>query len=205
MRDLRVCFVGDSFVAGVGDPEHRGWVGRLCARSADAGRPLTAYNLGVRRETSADVLARWHAECSPRLALGEDRRVVISLGVNDTTVDDTSVEFGGVRVAPDSSVAALSALLDGVAGEGWSALVVGPPPIADADQNRRIGALDLRFAELCAARDAPYVSVFGSLAECPVWCREVATGDGAHPGAAGYQRLADVVWPAWSAWTETHR
>jgi MFS family permease len=27
----RVCFVGDSYVAGFGDPEHRGWVGRVVA------------------------------------------------------------------------------------------------------------------------------------------------------------------------------
>ena len=58
MTDLRVVFVGDSFVAGVGDPEGRGWVGRVVAAAHAAGLPLTAYNLGVRRETSADVLAR---------------------------------------------------------------------------------------------------------------------------------------------------
>lgn len=27
--DVRVCFVGDSFVAGVGDAQHLGWAGRL--------------------------------------------------------------------------------------------------------------------------------------------------------------------------------
>ena len=29
VRDLRVCFVGDSYVAGVGDTAGLGWVGRL--------------------------------------------------------------------------------------------------------------------------------------------------------------------------------
>lgn len=28
-RDLRICFLGDSFVAGVGDPRCLGWAGRL--------------------------------------------------------------------------------------------------------------------------------------------------------------------------------
>lgn len=193
MRDLRVCFVGDSFVAGVGDPEHRGWVGRLCERSENAGLPLTAYGLGVRRQTSADVLARWHAECSPRLAAGEDRRVVVSFGVNDITV-----EAGSPRVEAEASVAALGTLLDGVARAGWSGMVVGPPPIDDAAQNRRIAALDRSFAELCASRGTPYATVFDALVDCPVWSREVAEGDGAHPGAAGYQRFADLVWPVWS-------
>ncbi len=63
--DLRVCVVGDSFVTGVGDPEHLGWVGRLAARTHHAGLPLTAYSLGVRRQTSREVTDRWRAECSP--------------------------------------------------------------------------------------------------------------------------------------------
>jgi lysophospholipase L1-like esterase len=36
--DVRVCFVGDSFVAGVGDPRHLGWAGRLAAQSQRKGR-----------------------------------------------------------------------------------------------------------------------------------------------------------------------
>ena len=68
--DLRVCFLGDSFVAGVGDPEHRGWVGRLAARTSREGQPLTVYDLGVRRETSRDLLRRWHGKCVPRLPAG---------------------------------------------------------------------------------------------------------------------------------------
>ncbi|MGY1719781.1 GDSL-type esterase/lipase family protein [Blastococcus sp. SYSU DS0552] len=195
-RDLRVCFIGDSFVAGVGDPEHRGWVGRLCARSHGAGLPLTAYNLGVRRETSADVLARWSAECRPRLSAGDDRRVVVAFGVNDTTV-----EAGGPRVPEDASVAVLAELLAAAADAGWPVLVVGPPPVADAGQNHRIAALDVRFGELCAARGVPYAGVLASLTGSATWRREVAEGDGAHPGAAGYQRYADLLWPAWAAWT----
>lgn len=48
LTDLRVCFVGDSFVAGVGDPQHLGWTGRIAARTYQAGQPLTSYVLGVR-------------------------------------------------------------------------------------------------------------------------------------------------------------
>ena len=40
-RDLRICFVGDSFVAGVGDPLCLGWPGRLAARTFADGQPLT--------------------------------------------------------------------------------------------------------------------------------------------------------------------
>src|SRR5690606_27298725 len=62
-NDLRICFVGDSFVAGVGDPEALGWSGRLTVDAHAAGVAPTAYNLGVRRQTSTDIAGRWQAEC----------------------------------------------------------------------------------------------------------------------------------------------
>ena len=30
--------------------------------------------------------------------------------------------------------------------------------------------------------------------------REVRAGDGSRPGAEGYRRVADLVWPTWSRW-----
>jgi len=68
MVDQRVLFFGDSHAAGIGDPEGKGWVGRVVAESFRLGHPLMAYNLGVRGETSEQVAARWHAEALPRLA-----------------------------------------------------------------------------------------------------------------------------------------
>ncbi|WP_330184237.1 hypothetical protein OHB26_11885 [Nocardia sp. NBC_01503] len=87
MPDLRVCFLGESFVAGIGDRECLGWAGRLAVRAA-AGQPLSYYNLGVRRENSTELRGRWEAECTPRLPAGADCRVVISTGVNDTQLEN---------------------------------------------------------------------------------------------------------------------
>ncbi|GAB4083142.1 G-D-S-L family lipolytic protein [Modestobacter muralis] len=189
MSDVRVCAVGDSFVAGVGDPDHLGWVGRLAARSPV---PLTSYVLGVRGQTSRQVLARWRAECDLRLPADVDGRVVVSFGVNDTTLVD-----GVPRVAPADSAAHLAALL---ADSPWPVLVVGPPPVDDVAQNGRTAGLDAAFAEVCRERGVPYVGVLTPLLASPVWMREVTTGDGAHPGAAGYAELAVLVRPAWDDW-----
>nr|WP_211223982.1 GDSL-type esterase/lipase family protein [Pseudonocardia asaccharolytica] len=106
--DRRVFFVGDSFVAGVGDPEHRGWVGRLAARSHRDGVPITSYNLGVRRDTSGDVCRRWPSEVAARRAAGREERLVVSFGVNDTTVENG----GCVRVEPARSIANLLTVAD---------------------------------------------------------------------------------------------
>ena len=114
--DLRICFLGDSFVAGTGDPEHLGWAGRLVTRTHQARRPVTAYNLGVRRQTSSQIRDRWLAECSPRLPAGCDARLVVSFGVNDT-----SVEYGQQRVDTIGSCAHLTQMLQGARTAGWPA------------------------------------------------------------------------------------
>jgi lysophospholipase L1-like esterase len=190
-----VFFVGDSFVAGVGDPQHRGWVGRLAERAHRIGAPITAYNLGVRRDTSDDILRRWADEVAVRRAAGAQERLVISFGVNDTTDDGRAT-----RVAPEYSVANLHTLLADAAAAGLPALMVGPPPVADRVQNRRIAALDAQLAAVCAETGTPYVTVFAPLRNAPVWMDEVAAGDGAHPAAAGYDLLTDLVEPAWQEW-----
>jgi len=52
----------------------------------------------------------------------------------------------------------------------------------------------------CRAGGVVYARVFDQLSADPVWLRQVAEGDGAHPGAHSYQRLADLVWTWWLPW-----
>ncbi|MFJ6211867.1 GDSL-type esterase/lipase family protein [Streptomyces sp. NPDC092296] len=193
--DLRVCFVGDSFVAGVGDPEHLGWVGRLSGRTHREQQPLTSYNLGVRLQTSRDIRDRWHRECALRLPAGCDARVVFSFGVNDTTWEN-----GGPRVDPADSAAHLAALLRQADESGWRALAVGPPPVADERQNGRTALLDGRFADVCRDAGVGYLSVFDPLLASEVWMAQVRDGDGAHPAGEGYAEYARLVQPHWHGW-----
>ncbi|MFD0570985.1 GDSL-type esterase/lipase family protein [Kitasatospora gansuensis] len=193
-HDLRICFVGDSYVAGVGDPRFLGWAG-LAARTIAAGQPLTGYNLGVRRQTSSDVLNRFEDECGQRLAPATDPRVVLSVGVNDATLEN-----GRPRVAPDESSANLTRLLDRATANDWSVLVVAPPPVADPGHQARTAGLDREFARICRTAGIPYVPVHQPLAANPVWIHEVRTGDGAHPAEAGYDAIADLIAPHWDTW-----
>lgn len=188
MDDLRLLCFGDSFVAGLGDPHGRGWVGRVVEAAHAAGRPLTAYNLGVRRETSVEVAVRWRFEAMPRLFAGADCRVIFAVGANDTTV-----EHGTARVAPDRSCMALDKMLDQAAEVGLSAAVAGPPPAGDAEQQERAVALSDAFAEVCAARGVPFWPVHEALLASSTWLDEAAAGDGAHPAAGGYDLLARTL------------
>ncbi len=194
--DRRVLFFGDSFVAGVGDTEGRGWVGRVAEASFAAGLPFTAYNLGVRRETSVEVAARWREEALPRLRADAAYGVVVGVGVNDTTVEN-----GGLRVEPGLAVDALGRILDGVAELGPGAFVVGPAPSGDPAQDERIRALSAAFAAVAAARGLPFVAVLDALCADAAWTAEAAAGDGSHPGAGGYDALARLVLDGgWMDW-----
>jgi acyl-CoA thioesterase I len=191
-----VLFFGDSLVAGVGDPAGMGWVGRVVAASFALGLPLTAYNLGVRGETSEQVAARWRTEALPRLTPGSDGGIVLSFGANDTTAED-----GRVRVEPERSCAALAGILREAAGLGLPVLVVGPAPVDNAEQNERIRNLSAAFAHVCRQAGIVFVSVVEALLASQLWLGEVATSDGAHPAADGYQALSDcVIAGGWADW-----
>jgi lysophospholipase L1-like esterase len=201
MTTTRICFVGDSYVNGTGDPEGLGWAGRVCAEACRRGHDVTRYDLGVRRDTSADILARWETEARRRLPEGVDGRLVFSFGVNDTTL-----EHGAPRIAPPVSEANAREILG--AAQRWTPpvpiLMVGPPPTADPEQNLRTADLSQVLVQACADLGVPYLEVFPLLDVSDVWMIEVAAGDGAHPGAAGYLELAKLVeaWPPWAAWFE---
>ena len=188
--------MGDSFVNGTGDPSYWGWTGRVCIAAHQHGHDITAYNLGVRGDTSSDILDRWFSEVSLRLSSPEESRVVFSFGVNDTTL-----EQGKLRVNPQNSLENTRQILT-AARARFPVLMVGLAPIADLDQNLRISDLSQQFNQICQTLDIPYLDIFSALKASPTWMKEVAENDGAHPREAGYTELAQSVqnWSAWQDW-----
>jgi acyl-CoA thioesterase-1 len=194
--DYRICFVGDSFVQGTGDPLCLGWVGRVAQDAIACGINLTHYNLGIRRDTSRDIAARWQQECAARLPADCEAFVVFSFGVNDTSI------FEGVqRVSEQESLANFQNILR-TASSSYKVLMIGPPPMPDSAHNRRVAQLDKQFAELAATLDVPYLSVFEVLRKDEHWVKEAIANDFAHPGRHGYERLAGLV-QEWSKWCFT--
>ena len=188
--------VGDSFVLGAGDPDCRGWPGRICSAARHGGRDLTGYNLGIRRDTSAEIRRRWPTEAASRLPPGPDGRLVFSFGVNDCVRED-----GAPRVSPAAMLDNARAILS-TARTTHPTLMLGPPPTTDAELDRAVAALSDRLAALCAELAIPFLPLFPLLAGHPVWQREAAAGDGIHPGAGGYTLIAEAVlgWNAWQDW-----
>ena len=68
--DLRVSFLGDSYVAGFGDAEHRGWVGRVAAWAHVIGFPVTVYNRSFDKTEAAVKRAEKEGENARRGGAG---------------------------------------------------------------------------------------------------------------------------------------
>ncbi|MEO0534911.1 MAG: GDSL-type esterase/lipase family protein [Cyanobacteria bacterium P01_A01_bin.123] len=195
--DVRICFIGDSFVNGTGDPTYLGWTGRVCAEVAQQGHAVTAYNLGIRRETSLQIEQRWPQEVVCRLPNDCQGRLVFSFGANDMTV-----EQGSNRVDLATSIAAARRLLQ-AASRQYPVLMVGPPAIAvNPAHTDRITHLSAQYGDLCHSLGVPYLETCRLTAQSVLWSAEVQAGDGAHPGAGGYGELATLVsnWSAWRDW-----
>ncbi len=170
-------------------------MGRVCSRAGKDGHDVTAYNLGVRRQTSTQVAKRLRREAVPRLSEGDGQGIVLAMGVNDTTVED-----GNRRVPLPETLAALNTSAGEAVHRGWSVLVVGPAFVGEKQQNQRIDALSAAMGERCADLNIPFVNVVASLRGGENWERQVNAVDGAHPSASGYQQLTDTIWPPFSAW-----
>ena len=186
LKDIRICFIGDSFVNGTGDETTLGWAGRLCAAANSSGTQVTYYNLGVRRDTSRDILQRWETECCHRLPNSCDGRIVVSCGANDT-----AIEGGRTRIRFEESCRNFRKILRGI-GQ-YKAIAIGPPPIAEDDHNHRIEAISKAFAREAERSEVPYIELFASLISDGEYKQEVMDYDGAHPRSKGYAKIASVI------------
>ena len=191
-RDVGLVFVGDGFISGYGDPKALGWVSRVVARTAHPDLDVTAYNLGIRGQSSGDLLTRWRPEGLPRWAERRERRLVIGVGQCDLDEDLTTAR----------SRLNLANMLDDATARGISPFVVGPPPTLDPELNRRLEGLVEAQSDVCGRRSVPYVDCYYPLLEHDQWLSELtASVDQRHPGQAGYGLLAWLVlhggWEHW--------
>ncbi|MFN7133865.1 MAG: SGNH/GDSL hydrolase family protein [Myxococcales bacterium] len=198
-RDLPLRYVafGDSTSVGVGARSGGGYPDRLAERLRREGFAVELLNLGVSGATTGD------------LAGGRVRRIpgrppdLVTLGIggndawrmvpNDTFAQRldaiaTALELTGARVVvcnlPDLGHAPAAAI-----AQAW----LGVTP---AQVTSRIRELN-RFVDALASRPRfTVVDIFGySQRELP-GRPELFCSDGFHPSAEGYERWAEVMWPA---------
>ncbi len=193
MDDIRIYFIGDSYVNGTGDPAFLGWPGRACAASRSEQTAITCYNLGVRGDTSTDVLRRWEQEVASRRLIPHDGRVVFGFGANDCWIEE-----GRTRVDRTDTVRNTEQILS-QAQARFPTLMIGPPPGIDEGEDARRQDISARLGEIAGRIGVPYLEVIQALRADGIWRNEAALGDRIHPAAGGYSALAKLVlaWPAW--------
>jgi acyl-CoA thioesterase I len=193
-RDVALVFLGDSLVVGVGDPKGQGWVTRVVGRTHHPDVAITPYNLGVRDDTSAEVLARWSAEVPRRWVGRSERRLVVSIGTNDVNQ--------GITLARHRLH--LANLLDDAASQGVGTFVVGPPPTGDPELNERLEGLVAAQADVCSRREVPFVDCYAPLSAHDQWRTDLAASRvPRHPGQAGYGLIAWLVLHnGWNEWLQ---
>lgn len=191
-----ICFFGDSLVNGVNDPEGVGWVGRLWLSARKQGHAWTCYNLGVRQHTSRNILERWRNETACRVMPDAPMRLVFSFGAADA-VDRP----GRPPVPVEESRQNLRTILEN-ASNRFPVLMIGPPPVVDPDRSARIRQLTDVYKLECEALDVPFLNIFPELENSELYFNDLVSGDGVHPGAAGYAHIFGLVcdWSAWKAW-----
>ncbi len=195
-RDIALVFIGDAYVAGYGDPKGLGWVSRVVGRTAHGDVDITAYQLGVRDETSADVLARWRIECPPRWKGHSEKRLVVAVGHNDAV---SGMSTARVRLN-------LANILDDAAASGVAAFAVGPTPTLDTDLNARLEIVVEAQADVCARRGVPYVDCYRPLISHEQWHSDLGAAGGVYPGQAGYGLIAWLVLHGgWDQWLDLGR
>jgi len=193
--DLRVCFLGDSFTLGTGDDDGLGWAGRVLAAERGRGIDLTAYNLGVRGQTGAEIAARAEREIRERLAQKGDRQaVVIAFGTNDIRLDRPVEE----------SCAALDDIVERARAEGFAVFVMGAPHAAEPEVDALRALRNVNMEETARRRGVPFLDIRERLADWTAWHRGAMTGDGIHPGSEGYAAVAAVFgqWVPWRRWLD---
>lgn len=212
MRDLRICFVGDSYINGTGDEQCLGWIGRLCARRFTRQFRLTFYDLGIRGATTDEIRGRWKAECDLRLQQGADNRIVLQFGINDVA----EIVGSGRRVNETASVENATAIAR-QASDLCPTLWVGIPPANVACSPMRPSegleitfsqdtamTLNRRFMALAAKLGVPYLDIQTPLLANQDYMASLTRGDRMHCDGSGYAIMADLVdgWEAWAGWFE---
>src|SRR5262249_36908463 len=168
--------LGDSRTAGLGVAADEAYPARLEARLAREGYTYRVVNAGVSGDTTAGGLRRvdWVLRAKPEIA-------IVALGAND-----------GLRAQSLQAMREnLTAIVKRLQTAGARVLVVGMrrPPNCGADYANEFQAVFPEAARSTGAAFMPFL-LDGVAADT-----RLNQPDGIHPTAAGYQVIADRLWP----------
>jgi len=181
-RDVAVVVLGGTLATGTGDPKAQGWVTRVMGRTRAEDLRLTAYNLAVVGDTSAEVLQRSSTEALDRWKGHDERKLVVSVGLEDAR---SNLSIARHRLN-------LANTLDAAAASGIAVFVVGPAPTGEVAFDDLLERYAEAQADVCARRGVGFVDCLAPLRSYEHWLTDLAAGEGL-PGQAGYGLIAWLV------------
>jgi lysophospholipase L1-like esterase len=204
-----VFFVGDSITLGWRDEGLGGWpvrvIGALPRRNM-----VTAYNLGIRGDTSEGVKARWRDEVARRRQANVTAALVFAFGANDAKLHPDGTPLVPLEATRRNIAAILEA-----ATRDHRVLFVGPAPVdeealahalnpdgnASIPSNHQIGLVSDVIREEAERFGVAYFDLFRLLSDEADWFDGLRETDGIHPPGRGHDIIAAMIgrWEAWSA------
>lgn len=201
-----VFFVGDSNTFGWRDDDVGGWPTRLITSMTNR-HTVTAYNLGVRGDTSRSILARWREEVGRRRQAAHSA-IVFAFGANDAKLYPDGTPFVPLEETHRNTAAILAS-----AKKDHDVLMIGPAPIDEAalarvlnpsgsdpvPTNRQVVKVAGILREEAARAGVPFLDIAAALAANDDWFAALRETDGIHPPGRGHDMIAALV-STWSPW-----
>ncbi len=197
---LRIAFLGDSITVGDGDALACGWPSRLLADTAPQPGRAHCYNLGVGGDRISDVQARCEAELAGRLTGKAGTGVALMTGVNDALKAAATSSF--LYLEPDQISLRVRKIVQAAKLFG-PVIVIEPTPVLpslireDGGRGDRVLELLQTINDLtqnaCRAENVPLVKLTNDLINDEVFGASLCAGDGLHPTAEGYGRIASLI------------
>lgn len=175
---------GDSIAMGFNDPKG-GWVQKLRERVY----PDPVYDLSISGDDVNDISDRIISESKKRLKSGDNAKLIVAAGINDTT--DNS---------PKGAKYDLEELFDNVESfmDKKNITVVGLTPVDDSKTHpvawddelsydgKAVSKFDNSLKEACEKEGVKFISLEGKLDLSDL-------DDGLHPNASGHDKIFKVV------------
>lgn len=146
--------------------------------------PTKFYNLGVCKNSSKEILARFDTEFSARSLAGSTPVFFLMCGVVDT-MKFTENPYLSLEESEEN----YAKLIKSAKSKG-KVIALSPSPVANAEQNERLNGLISIQEKICSENSVHYVNMFQELLDND-FVSDLK--DGVHPSERGNKLIADII------------